>query len=246
MYQEFLNEASFLFLLPKRNSEALYVPSSPWQTSVRVAPPTINWGLAHNSWKDTISKFASPSPVWKVPFSCSLFQYSKTTKHFQHFFKNISFLLCLINRVPGQYFLIKLKSAYIFFEAAPTRHCQWYYWEFLLLWRQRWKFTSAFTSYFIPLRFWFKQHKWVCDCGCCLCHWNCAEFPVPTAWRMFSHPDPASWEANHTNAFISNNPPFFLALWSQPSRLWQWLSLLSQPRALQQLMAYIRKLLLSL
>lgn len=119
MYQEFLNEASFLFLLPRRNSEALYVPSSPWQTSVRVAPPTINWGLAHNSWKDTISKFASPSLVWKVPFSCSLFQYSKTTKHFQHFFKNISFLLCLINRIPGQYFLIKLRSACIFFEANP-------------------------------------------------------------------------------------------------------------------------------
>lgn len=51
----------------------LYVPSSPWQTSVRVAPPTINWGFEHNSWKDTFSKYALPLLVWKVPTSCSLF-----------------------------------------------------------------------------------------------------------------------------------------------------------------------------
>lgn len=41
VYEEFLNEAPF-FLLPKQNSEVVYIPSSPWQTSVRVAPPIIN------------------------------------------------------------------------------------------------------------------------------------------------------------------------------------------------------------
>lgn len=36
-----------------------YSPRPPWQMSVRVAPPTMNWGLEHNSWKQLGTKHES-------------------------------------------------------------------------------------------------------------------------------------------------------------------------------------------
>ena len=43
-------------------------PRAPWQMSVRVAPPTINWGLGHNSWKQSGTKHKSQRcPVMVAP-----------------------------------------------------------------------------------------------------------------------------------------------------------------------------------
>lgn len=164
----------------------------------------------HNSWKDIFSKHASPFLVWKVPVSCSLFQCegSKNIKHFQHFLKNISFVLYLINIVSEQRCLIKLKTACIFWRQIlkpfATWDCQWYWWEFLLLWGQRWKLNLGIYILFYLAVVLPQECKWVCDRRCWVWHWSCVELPLPPAWRMFPHPDPASWEANHANAFISD------------------------------------------
>ena len=41
-----------------------YSPTIPWQMSVHVAPPTINWGLGHNSWKQLGAKHKSQDVQW--------------------------------------------------------------------------------------------------------------------------------------------------------------------------------------
>ena len=41
-----------------------YSPTIPWQMSVHVAPPTINWGLGHNSWKQLGTKHKSQDAQW--------------------------------------------------------------------------------------------------------------------------------------------------------------------------------------
>jgi len=43
-----------------------YSPRAPWQISVRVAPPTINWGLFDSSCKHYASKYTS-AKVWYSP-----------------------------------------------------------------------------------------------------------------------------------------------------------------------------------
>jgi hypothetical protein len=47
-----------------------YLPRAPWQMSVRVAPPIMNWGSAQISWKQTHRAWSARWPGASVPSGC--------------------------------------------------------------------------------------------------------------------------------------------------------------------------------
>lgn len=127
------------------------------------------------------------------------------------------------------------------FEANPKAPRQ----NFLLQWGQRWIFNlTIYILHYLAVVLTQAVQR-VCDHHCWLWHWSCTEFPLPPVWRMFSHLDSTSWEAIHTNAFISDPQ---LSSWAfGASQVGYSNDCPSYPNsALQQFMPYTGKLIVSL
>lgn len=68
------------------SSYSTYSPRAPWQISVRVAPPTMNWGLFDSSCKHYASKYTS-AKVWYSP--CQPNNTLYTSLHINHIIKHL-------------------------------------------------------------------------------------------------------------------------------------------------------------